>query len=270
MKKSIIIFGIALTILGLIAFGIINRDTSDTNQIETLVSEEVAINKQAQSKIEKRIYTDFIYDVGPRFGPMKKGDLDKAKSINDFLDEKQIERIVSIKSVRILLIEDGEQVDTGITGYSEELTTAQLRFLQSANYSTNFVIRADFLEKNEETGIIGDGYTTPHKTIVPEKQAVYQDGKKAIMEYLKESSKEIRDRVNVQADKLQPAKLFFTVTKNGTIENIHLDRTSNYPLIDETMIELISTAPGEWVPAENTKGEKVDQELVVSFGLMGC
>jgi len=36
------------------------------------------------------------------------------------------------------------------------------------------------------------------------------------------------------------------------------------------MIELITKTPGEWQPAENYKGEKVDQELVVSFGLMGC
>jgi hypothetical protein len=36
------------------------------------------------------------------------------------------------------------------------------------------------------------------------------------------------------------------------------------------MTELITNFPGTWEPAENSKGEKVDQELVVSFGLMGC
>ena len=74
----------------------------------------------------------------------------------------------------------------------------------------------------------------------------------------------------MQADKLQPAKLYFTVSKEGMIENVRLDRTSNFPAVDETMIELITNAPGKWIPAENSKGEKVDQELVVSFGLMGC
>ena len=29
-------------------------------------------------------------------------------------------------------------------------------------------------------------------------------------------------------------------------------------------------APRAWQPAENAKGEKVDQELVISFGAMGC
>ena len=88
------------------------------------------------------------------------------------------------------------------------------------------------------------------------------------MDYLRENSKE--SRVNIQPDKLRPAKLIFTVTKMGTIENVRLDRTSNFPVVDKTMIELISNAPGKWMPAENIEGEKVDQELVVSFGSMGC
>jgi len=36
------------------------------------------------------------------------------------------------------------------------------------------------------------------------------------------------------------------------------------------MIKLIKNLPGDWKPAENYKGELMDQELVVSFGLMGC
>jgi hypothetical protein len=36
------------------------------------------------------------------------------------------------------------------------------------------------------------------------------------------------------------------------------------------MIELISNSPGKWKPAENSVGEKVNQKLVFSFGMMGC
>ncbi len=88
------------------------------------------------------------------------------------------------------------------------------------------------------------------------------------MQYLRENN--LAARANVQDDKLQPAKLFFTVTKSGTLENVRLDRTSNYPEVDKQMIELITTVPGIWEPALNDEGKKVDQELVVSFGLMGC
>ncbi|MEL7004495.1 MAG: hypothetical protein AAFN93_17440 [Bacteroidota bacterium] len=60
------------------------------------------------------------------------------------------------------------------------------------------------------------------------------------------------------------------VTKNGTLENVRLTATSGYPSVDELMVELIDSLPAKWNPAENSEGEKVDQELVFFFGLMGC
>lgn len=33
---------------------------------------------------------------------------------------------------------------------------------------------------------------------------------------------------------------------------------------------LITHAPGKWEAAENANGEKVDQDLVFSFGTIGC
>ncbi|MEL7004496.1 MAG: hypothetical protein AAFN93_17445 [Bacteroidota bacterium] len=62
----------------------------------------------------------------------------------------------------------------------------------------------------------------------------------------------------------------FTVTKNGTLENVRLTATSGYPSVDELMVELIDSLPAKRNPAENSEGEKVDQELVFFFGLMGC
>lgn len=110
--------------------------------------------------------------------------------------------------------------------------------------------------------------STPYLAVIPEKQAEYEGGRDALMEYLKENSREAR--ASQQMDKLKPFKLFFTVTKKGTIENVKLGGTSGYLAIDNTMIELITKAPGKWKSAENSKGEKEDQELVVSFGLTGC
>ena len=82
-----------------------------------------------------------------------------------------------------------------------------------------------------------DSYLSPHLTVVPEKQAEYINGKQNLMNYLKDKSLEAR--ANVQVDKLQPAKLYFTVTKTGTIENVTLDRSSNYLEVDKKMIELL-------------------------------
>ena len=182
MKKKTIIFCVVLAAFSLRAFGFMDWNVSETDQVETSVSEDVAINTPVTEKINKRIFSDLICDGGP----------------------------------------------------------SQLQ----------------------------NSHWTLYLAVVPEKQAEYEGGKDALMEYLEENSKEAR--ASIQMDELQPFKLFFTVTKKGTIENVKLDGTSGYLSINNTMIELITKAPGKWKPAENSKGEKVDQELVVSFGLMGC
>lgn len=110
--------------------------------------------------------------------------------------------------------------------------------------------------------------STPYLTIVPEKQALYVNGMDALIDYLKESNKE--NTAIVRRNELKPGQLYFTVNKEGTISNTELITTSGYPYIDKMLAELITNAPGKWEPAENSKGEKVDQKLVLSFGAMGC
>ncbi len=66
-----------------------------------------------------------------------------------------------------------EELKEAHTGESEVFNAAQVKLLQSASYSTNILIRAEYQEKNKETGELEDSYTTPHITIVPEKEVVY-------------------------------------------------------------------------------------------------
>ena len=153
-------------------------------------------------------------------------------------------------------------------GTSDVLTEAQLKLLQSFDYSTNLMIAADYQGKNKETGVLEDTHWAPYLTIVPEKQAQFSEGIEALKKYLKDNSEAAR--TYVIPEKLQAAKLYFTVAKNGIIKHVRLDRSSNYPKVDKKMIEPISDLSGKWIPAENHEGDKVDQELVVSFGLMGC
>lgn len=257
MKKNIIIgFVISLSVFGIFAY----------NNFTTLISEDIAPN----DKINKEIFKDFIYEIGPRFTPIKKTDLQALKRFSDYIGDKHAKRIVSYKSMSVMLLIDNEPSDIRITGTNNEFTNDQLKFLYSLGYSTNLMIWADYEEINSETGKLKDAHWTPYLTIIPEKQAKFKQGKNSLMNFLEDRSVEVRNKAYVDPEKLQPAKLFFTVTKTGTIENVRLDRTSNYPLIDEKMIQLIKKTSGTWLPAENEKGEEVNQELVISFGLMGC
>ena len=88
------------------------------------------------------------------------------------------------------------------------------------------------------------------------------------MNYLEENSKDAIK--NVKRNKLKPGKVRFIVTQNGAIENVRLESTSGYTAIDKKMLELIKLAPKEWSPARNSKGDKINQELVFSFGIIGC
>lgn len=239
------------TVLKKVAF--VNTEAVDTNAIETT---------------PKKVYSDFFYDMGPRFRPIKKSKVESAKLVTDFLSKEEIAKIEAYSSVEVILIINDVQSNIRHRGITAELTKAQLDVLQSADYSTNFLVRADFSEKTSGLGGLQFNYASPHFTVVPEKQAAYLLGKEALIEYFNFHNK--KNTANLDEDKLKPAKLYFTVTKSGEIDHINLDRTSGYPSIDNKMIELLKNTAGKWQPAENIKGEKVDQELVVSFGMVGC
>lgn len=250
------------------AFGFVQSESSEPSKINIPTTLNLASNQGPSQNMDFRFFSDFIYDIGPRFGPIKKVDLNKVTSFADFMEKGDEEQIVTYKFVEVIIIKNDKETTTREAGNSAELTSAQVNLLRTSDYSTNLKIRADVTQKNRQTGEPEDSYWTPHLTIVPEKQAVYVKGKDSLMEFLRENSKE--SWVNVVKDKLQPARLYFTVTKNGTIENVTLDSSSNFPEVDIRMIELINQTPGKWQPAENSRGEKVDQELVLFFGLMGC
>jgi len=268
MKKHIKIMTIILTPLSLMAFGFMDWNDSAIDQAEIPSTSSTTIDMKKAADTDEKVYVDFFYDVGSRFRGMTKADVNKARSLYDFLSEYPTQQIVSYKSLSVIIIKDDQETEIRETVYGDLLSFDQINLLQLSDYSTNFYIRADFQEKNRVTGNLEYNYATPYLTIVPEKQAAYVNGKDALLEYLSENNKENTANLNVK--KLQPAKLYFTVSKYGTISNVRLDKSSGYPTIDDTMIELITNTSGKWTPAENSNGIRVDQELVVSFGIIDC
>ncbi|WP_397362753.1 energy transducer TonB [Olleya sp. R77988] len=268
MKKNIIIFCALLITLSVTAYTVLQWDKTEVETTENEVEQNLAVNTPKTDKKKPEIFTDFIYDIGSRFEPIKINDLHKATSISDFISPESFNSIIDLKSVRIIIIKDESQTDIQELGYTKDLTAGQIKLLQSLGYSDQFNIRSEFTAKNPKTGMVEDKFDSPHLSVVSEKQATYPLGKDLLKKYLKEKSATLIKTVDPY--KLQAAKLYFVVTKDGSIKNVRLDRTSKYPEVDKKMINLIKTLPEAWIPAENDKGEKIDQEMVVSFGLMGC
>lgn len=212
--------------------------------------------------------SNFFYDYGPRFDGVTKSTLRNATLITDLFRSEDIQDVVAYGTVMLVLIENEQQAE--IRAYSEGtlLTDEQKALLNSLDYSDNFNLRADCKRYDSIWDETREGFHSPHWTIVPEKQAAYLEGKDALLNYLMKGSED--ERILAKADIMRPAKLYFTVTKHGTISDVKIGNRSGYEAFDARMVELLQELPGKWTPAENEEGEKIDQELVVSWGFEGC
>ena len=255
MKKSILILSSAIAIISLSAF----------SYLTTPKECPIAIEKE----IIKTPKLPFFYDYGTRFGGITKTEIQNATSVKDFFPKEHVKRIVSYEKLSLIIIEKERQTDKKAYSKGPKLSAAQRKILLAADYSTSFNLRADCIHRNPETGELEESFYSPHLTIVPEKEVEYIDGKEALLSFLKENSKKEKKAAH-QLEKLRPAKLHFTVTKEGKVANVYIGNHSGYEPIDKKLTELLYKLPGKWKTAENSKGEKVDQELVVSYGLEGC
>ncbi len=264
MNKRILLLSVFLVLILMVAFAFNNTNEPKSDRYE-IASTEVAVPAELVTGKKDPVIQ---FDLGSRFQGIKKSDLDKATSFEDFIGFRHANRILSYKSLSVIELDDDKQTDRKITTNSGELTKAQREYLQAAGLSTNILIWAEYTEKWKESGLVEDSYWTPHLTIVPEKQAAYIHGEKAFLAYLEENIPEFTNFV--RKEQLQPGRIYLTVGKEGTITNVDLQASSGIPQMDEKLVELIYEAPGKWTPAENAEGEKVEQLLVVFFGTMGC
>lgn len=270
MKKSIIIFSTTLIILSLLIFGFTSSNSIKVIEDSLSNSKDLVLEDQNNEYQKEKVIPDLYYGVDARFEAVKKEDVHKATTIYDFFNTGENQQLEHINSVEIVIIKDNQQSRVREYGTDAQLTVAQIELLKATDYFSHFTIRTEFKAKNEKTGKLEERFFGPHITVVPEKQAIYNDGKEALINYLKINSKE---NMNViKGDNLGAIKLSFIVTKNGAVTNVKHDAmTTGYPSIDERFITLIQNIPGKWTPAENTKGGKIDQELVFTFGpAKGC
>lgn len=265
MQKSILISCTAFFVLCFTACGYTQSNTI-MNPEETASTNILVFERNLTAGVDELINLDLIYKVESRFMTrITKEKLHNAKSIIDILPKKATQFMETYENVRVSILgNDGEITEIGV---SEILNEAQLKLLQSADYSTNFHINADCKQKTE-FGKLYDYDLVYYMTVVPEKEAEFTGGQDALIQYLKTNTQETTTVIT--KDKLQPGKVNFTVTKDGKITNVKLDSTSGFPSVDEKLIETIENMPKKWTPATNAKGENVDQELVFFFGLEGC
>ncbi|MDB9721165.1 hypothetical protein OAA67_04730 [Winogradskyella sp.] len=265
MKKNIIILSLLLAATALVIIGFTN--TSKNKLTDTIASKTEVINPEVPmvTKVNKKTTQDLYYGIDTRFAAIKKSDIEKSSTLYDFLNASEKEQIAIVNTVDIIVIKNNQQSNIRAYGTSDQLTDAQLKLIKSRTYFEHFIIRTEFKEKNKDTGQLESHFFGPHITVVPDKQATYINGKDALITYLKTNSAPQVDVIT--NNKVGAIKISFIITKDGKVFNVKHDAmTTGYKSIDEKLIQLIKNIPGEWTPAENTKGEKIEQELVFTFG----
>lgn len=218
------------------------------------------------NKTEKEI---LFFDFGTRFtNSFSKERLNEARSLADFMPLEEYSAIKSFDSVSVILLDYNYKFVKVATGKGGNFNQEQLSLLASLPYSADLLIRADYQHTGPYTGKVEHSYTTPHLTIVPEKQAEFQYGKQALIDYIKNNTEHYESKVN-PAD-LQPGKVRFTISTSGKVKDVFLEATSGYESLDKAVMNLLSKIDGNWKAAKNSKGEEVEQQLVFAFGIIGC
>ncbi|EDP70569.1 hypothetical protein FBALC1_07418 [Flavobacteriales bacterium ALC-1] len=265
MKRNTIILITTLVIISLLIFGFVNRNNTEVISDSSFNSNDFALKNQSKAAIDNKKTPDLYYGVDARFAAINKVDVHNARTIFDFLNDGEKEQIMHINSVDVILVRDNQLSHISAYGTTSKFTDEQLKILQSTDYFSHFTVRTEFKSKNKETGKLEERFFGPHITVTPEKQATYVDGKETLLNYLKENSKE--SMIIIKDDKLGAIKLSFIISKDGIVKDVKHDAmTTGYPSIDKKMINLLENIPGKWIPAENAKGEKIEQELVFTLG----
>jgi hypothetical protein len=269
MKKGVLVFCGAASVVGLMVFGGLSKADSGQEPKEAMPCQANHFVYSIDYLLNKGSENEFFYDVDTRFQAfMSKTKLAEMKLVTDFDDRIDVNQIVEVESTSVTILNDKYEDVAQAFGKSNKLTAEQMELIASAAHSTDIRIRMDYFENNEFYEKPQRNYTSPHFTVIPEKQAVYSDGKEGLLTYLKKDSQSVIG--NLDNEQLQPGKVRFTVTKKGTVKDVLLISTSGYQTIDDRMVELIKTMPGLWQPAEDVNGKKVDEQLVFSFGIVGC
>lgn len=258
MKKKIIITCLVAAGFGLTAFSFINWNNSTTVQSE--------LKGETKEVIDIKNDLDLVYDVSNRFiATITKEDLHKATTISDLVPKGATDGIVSFREVKIGIV--STKNDVFAKGNSGQLNQKQLKMLQSANYSQDYYIEAFSQEKNETTGKTEEQCFVYYVSIIPEKEASYPGGKKAVIKFLKN---ECKNKVGIiKKDGLKPGRVCFTVKSNGMINDMRITATCGYDEVDQELLKAVSKL-GNWTPAQNSKGENIDQDFIFFFGLQGC
>ncbi len=237
------------------AFGFMNWKSNESKK---------TINDVAHIKEIEEAIPEMPLVVDTRFGStITKENLHQSKSILEIVPKEAEWSKISFETVEVGLLINGKEYSEH--GVDDVLNQTQSNLLHSTDYSSNIFIKTTGIKPGKDMQPERYSY---YLTVVPEHEASYKDGYEQLISYLRKNTDQ--ERLGSNQKMLQPGRILFTINSDGSINNVNLESTSGMSNIDKKLMELITQTSGNWIPAENLHGEKVEQQLVISFGMVGC
>ena len=204
--------------------------------------------------------------------PSKKDKLNEAKIIHDIIPNcpTHWDSIIDFVSINIMAICNGQI--RSAESYNKSLTFDQKNILNAADNGTDIVIKIKFRWQDTSFAIGDNGKIQEMNefkfTVVPQTEAEYPGGFKALTNYLKEN---IMNKISetYPSKQIPWAMAKFTVNEEGEIVDAKISTPSKDPKIDQLLLDALSKMP-KWIPAEDSKGLKVKQEFTFRTINNGC
>ena len=241
-----------------------NAQTNSYSKNDRVEAEVFSIT-QAVEHVEP---VEFYLEIGSRFWPISKSEMVNFTEVKDFIGEEEFNRQTRVEATSLVAVENEKQTDIRYSGDSEKLTDEQMEVLRNAEYGQHYCLKTFFEPRSAKEEAEGCNIYNPHFTVAPETGASYPLGEEMIYDYLKAMIKDELDGVSEKD--LSPGMFNFIINADGYLQSVEQNGSCGIKALDGRLKEAISNLPAKWVPAQNSKGEHVSQELVLYYGLRGC
>lgn len=148
-------------------------------------------------------------------------------------------------------------------GKNEILNSAQRNLLKKADLGSEIAVEVKYKSKNMVTQEAVVNTMKFSLMLVPEIQAKFPGGQKAMQRYLEMNT---LDKVPASlAKELEEARVSFIVNKEGKTSHIKISKSSKDKKIDELLLKVVRDMP-IWEAAKTSKCMKIDQKFELVFG----
>ncbi len=267
MKRTILMIGAGLALVGFMAFGMIGREGKNKECKPTPAA--IAENSKAAANAASEFMGTALFVKAPVLAYMVSGthgkpitqkQLARVNSVEDLMSHYPSNWIKGYNSMEVITQINGEEKRA--ISPNNVFNQAQKALLMAADLSTDVKIQVNY-QAEAGNGKLEEREMKVAYTVVPATEAQYAGGYELMVAYLREQGK---DKFHANAITNENAPLIrFTVNENGATEAVHVIESSENPEIDQILLDMIKEMP-KWVPAKNVEGVPVKQSFDFKVG----